>query len=209
MLCFWDEILKDVPICKDLVENYSTIKDEVISFVSNPGSLFDYPKYNVGGTPLYENYWKAVPLSVFNGEFISMYANEQQKQYIDFVIKNAKQRCPTINKIISPLEESDDLANCFISRLLPGSIINPHCGWTQHYMRIHLGLVCDPKCQITVSGLHGGGETRTWEEGKLLAFRDGPPQLHSVKHEGEHERIILSVDVKISHLQKFADVPQW
>lgn len=209
MLFFWDEVIKDVPICKDLVQNYVAIKDEVLSFVSNPGALFDYPKYNIAGTPLYENYWKAVPLSVFNGEFISMYASEQQKAYIDLVIKNAKQRCPTVDRVISTLENSEDLANCFISRLLPGSIIRPHCGWTQDYMRIHLGLVCDPKCKITVSELSGNKETRTWEEGKLLAFRDGPPQLHSVKHEGEQERIILSIDVKHSYLRNFADVPQW
>lgn len=203
MAYFWHEQLKDTPICTALVENYPQIKEEVLNFVSNPENLYNYPKYNVGDTPLYENYWKAVPLSVFEGEFISMYASPQEKQYLKFIVDNAKRQCPTINKVISPFEDAGNLSNCFISRLIPGSIINPHRGWTPDYMRIHLGLVCDPECKITV-----GTETHTWEEGKLLAFKDGGPHPHSVRHNGTDERIILSVDVKISYLEQFADLSE-
>lgn len=203
MTYFWHNQLKDTPICTSLVKNYSQIKEEVLNFVSNTDSLHNYPKYEVGGIPLYENYWKAVPFSIFEGEFISMYSNPQEKQLLKFVVENAKKQCPTVNKVISPFEEAGNLSNCFVSRLVPGSIINPHRGWTPDYMRIHLGLICDPECKITV-----GNETQTWEEGKLLAFKDGGPHLHSVKHNGTSERIILSVDVRISYLQQFVDLSE-
>ena len=169
-----------------------------MNYISQPNSLFDYPKYNVGNGPLYENYWKAVPLSNFNGEFISMYSNEQERQYINYIIERTKSSCPTANNIIQCLENDKNLANAFISRLIPGSIINPHRGWTPDYMRIHLGLVCDPECRITV-----GNETKTWEEGRILAFKDGGPYPHSVMHNGSTERIILSMDVNISYLKQF------
>jgi hypothetical protein len=201
MTFFWQDQLKNTPICKSLVENYSQIKEEVIKFVSDPDALYNYPKYNVGDAPLYENYWKAVPFSVFEGEFISMYASPDEKQFLKFIVKNAKQNCPTVAKVIDPFEQEGNLSNCFVSRLIPGSIINPHRGWTPDYMRIHLGLVCDPECKITV-----GTETQTWEEGKLIAFKDGGPHPHSVRHGGTAERIILSVDVKISYLQQFVDI---
>jgi aspartyl/asparaginyl beta-hydroxylase (cupin superfamily) len=195
---FWDTYLNDVPLYSELVNNYSKIKEEILNYISQPNSLFDYPKYNVGNGPLYENYWKAVPLSNFNGEFISMYSNEQERQYINYIIERTKSSCPTANNIIQGLENDKNLANAFISRLIPGSIINPHRGWTPDYMRIHLGLVCDPECRITV-----GNETKTWEEGKILAFKDGGPYPHSVMHNGSTERIILSMDVNISYLKQF------
>lgn len=197
-ICFWEDYITEVPIYKDLVENYPKIKEEVINFLNKENSLFDYPKYFVSGRPLYENYWKACPLSSFEGEFISNDANEIEKRYIRDIIENAKNNCPTIESVICDLERETNLRNAFISRLLPGSILNPHNGWTDDFLRIHLGLVCDPECKITV-----GTETKTWEEGKILAFKDGGPILHSVQHNGTSERIVLSVDVKLSYLKKY------
>jgi hypothetical protein len=197
---FWDEYLNDVPLCKDLVENYQTIRREILEYIKLPDALFDYPMYlvegeNNKGIPLYENYWKAIPMTNFEGEFLADYASPDEKQFFNFLIQRTKKSCPFTNSLIQGLEDEGHLKNCFISRLIPGSIINPHRGWTDEFMRIHLGLVCDPECKITV-----GEETRTWEEGKLIAFKDGGEYLHSVVHNGIEERIILSVDVRISYL---------
>lgn len=198
---FWEDYLKEVPICNQLVENYETIKEEIVNFVKNPLSLHDYPKYVVFGRELYDNYWKASPLSNFEGEYISNEATPEQKKLIDLIIKNGKMMCPTVESIISEPEMNGVVANVFISRLIPGSIINPHHGWTNDFMRVHLGIICDPECKITV-----GDETRTWEPGKLLAFNDGGPHYHSVKHEGKTERIVLSVDIKLSHLEPYINL---
>lgn len=193
---FWQDIIKDAPICQELVANYEKIKEEVVEFVKNPSALYNYPKYTVHYDhqtyDLYAHYWKASPMSIFEKEYIDGGANPFQLQILYDVIKNNKKKCPTINKVIFPLESEGNLRNSFVSRLIPGSHIRPHDGTSMNFMRIHLGLVCDPGCKITV-----GKETRTWEEGKLIAFKDGGPYLHSVKHEGTSERIVLSCDVRI------------
>jgi aspartyl/asparaginyl beta-hydroxylase (cupin superfamily) len=81
---------------------------------------------------------------------------------------------------------------------LPGSYIKPHHGWSFTYLRIQLGLRCDPGCRITV-----GNETQAWIEGKLVAFKDGGKYPHSVIHNGKSERIILSIDLRLIYLKKF------
>jgi hypothetical protein len=58
--------------------------------------------------------------------------------------------------------------------------------------------VDDSGCSIKV-----GQETRHWQAGQLLAFKDGGPYSHSVRHEGSRDRIILSVDLRLSGLVGF------
>ena len=193
---FWNDVVAKAPLFQELMANWEQIRDEVTEFLKDPNALWNYPKYtvhyNAQTYPLYSNYWKAVPLSIFEKEYIDQGANPFQLEILYKVIRNAKQKCPTINKIISPLEAEGVLRNCFISRLIPGSHIRPHDGTSPNFMRVHLGLVCDPECKITV-----GRETQTWHEGKVLAFKDGGPHLHEVKHLGTQERIILSCDIRM------------
>jgi len=198
VIAFWDKYFDKVPLVNELKDNFSAIQEEIIKYCDAPLSLFDYPKYQIDGRNLYEHYWKAAPLSKFEGEFVSSYATEQERQFLNIVIKNAKDKCPVTNSIISPYEDDNILHNAFISRLIPGSVINPHTGWTTMYMRIHLGIKCDPGARISVSD-----QTRTWVEGEILAFKDGPPLKHSVVHGGTQERIILSVDVRMEYLMQF------
>jgi hypothetical protein len=199
---FWEEYLTEVPLYQGLVQNYQKIQEEVLPFISRPNGMFDYPKYDVyrddGYTkiPLYENLWKAVPFSKFIGEFIYTEGDDLIAHYVNKIVSFAKENCPTIHETIKELEDQDYLANCFVSKLLPGSVINPHRGRTSDFMRIHLGLDCDPGCVITV-----GNEKRVWENGKIIAFKDGGPYPHSVKHEGTKQRIILSCDVSLEYLK--------
>jgi len=200
---FWDEYLRDVPLCNSLIKNYELILKEITEYIKLPDALLDYPMYLVEGddskgVPLYKNYWKAIPMTNFEGEFLADYASPDEKNFFNFLIQRTKKLCSITNSLIEELEQQGNLANCFISRLLPGSIINPHRGWTSEFMRIHLGLICDSECKITV-----GEETRTWEPGKLLAFKDGGQYLHSVVHSGTEERVILSMDVRIAYLTQF------
>lgn len=198
VIAFWDKYFDKVPLVNELKDNFSAIREEILNYCDAPLSLFDYPKYQIDGRNLYEHYWKAAPLSKFEGEFVSSYATEQERQFLNIVIKNAKDKCPVTNSIITPYEDDNILHNAFISRLIPGSVINPHTGWTTMYMRIHLGIKCDPGARISVSD-----QTRTWVEGEILAFKDGPPLKHSVVHGGTQERIILSVDVRMEYLMQF------
>ena len=193
---FWDERIKDVPVCKALVDNADKIKEEVLSFIRQPNVLLSYPKYKVTeDCDLYENYWKACPVTDWiSEEYLNFNSSPQERDFFLFLVNKTKQNCPTISKIIKDLEEDGNVANGFISRLLPGTVVHPHRGWIKGWVRTHLGLVCDPECKITV-----GDETRTWEEGKLLAFHDW--DYHSVKHNGTQERVVISIDLRISYLE--------
>ena len=193
---FWDDRFGDLPLCQDLLSNFDGIKREITAFINDRSVLVEYPKYAVdGGYQLYDNHWTAYPMSRFKDEHVVLHGTDESKNLLEQLIANAKAKMPLIDSIISPYEKSGVLANSFISRLLPGTVIRPHVGWAKSWIRLHLGIICDPGCMITI-----GNKTRTWEEGKLLAFSDAGPLRHSVRHDGTRERVILSLDLDISWL---------
>jgi len=190
---FWDEFLIDIPFCNQLIEDYLIINNELINFINSKKPFMDYPKYG----NLYDRTWEAFPLSLFEGEFISM-AKGKLGFDLDAFVEQAKGNLPNTSALLGPLENQGVLRNVFVSRLTPGSEIHPHKGWTSDFLRIHLGLVCDPLCTITI-----GNVTKTWVPGQLLAFKDGGPYLHSVSHRGSHERIVMSFDLRLSYVAQF------
>ncbi len=190
---FWDHALSKIPFCDDLLTQYPKIFKELSSFILKNHPFMNYPKYG----NLYSHTWEAFPLSIFEGEFIAL-TKGQLGFDLDSFVKEARRHLPQISALISTLESEGHLRNVFVSRLVPGSQIHPHRGWTPEFLRIHLGLVSDPLCKLTV-----GHETRTWQAGGLLAFKDGGPYLHSVSHQGQHERIIMSVDLRMSYVTQF------
>jgi hypothetical protein len=190
---FWDHVLSQVPWAVDVLSKACEIREEILRFIPQYRPFMPYPKY----ANLYNNTWDAFPLSIFQGEHIEL-SKEKLALNMDPLIKTFRKQLPVTSSTISTLEEQGHLRNVFVSRLIPGSIINPHRGWTPDYLRIHLCLIPDPECRITV-----GLETRSWVVDKLLAFKDGGPYLHSVIHAGTHERIILSYDLSLSYLAQF------
>ena len=225
---FWQNQLQAVPVCQSLVANYKQIRSEVVDFISIPYSLHDYPRHNVSTTPaiskeyLYENSWKVCPVTRSSVAFDAGHSytttppdevavavkrkklenpewQEPSELFMEEIIKNVKARCPTLQGCIAELEGQGVLMNGFISKIMPGTRINPHRGMTQDsLMRIHLGLVCDPLAKLTV-----GNESHAWTEGGLLAFKDSGDYMHSVEHLGVSERIILSVDISLDYLAQY------
>ena len=199
---FWEDRLVSLPFYKNLLSNYQSIRSEILDLIQDPRQLFDYPKTyltNEQGTkctPLYENTWKAIPFSLYSGEYILTTGVDSRSKYILKVVHSVRSRCKTVDRVISNLEVGGYLRNSFVSKLLPGSYIRPHRGRTNDFMRIHLGLDCDPLCSIQV-----GEDRRVWENGKIIAFKDGGPYLHSVKHNGTKQRIIISCDVSLEYLR--------
>lgn len=207
--CFWEDVLESFPLCQQLVSNYAAIKEEVLHHINTNNPLIDYPKYRIydkrtGNIDLYYNYWKAFPYTEFADEFISN-SPEYPKSMVDAIIARNKASCPTLYSVVQELESKKILANGFVSQLLPGSTLNPHRGWTDNWMRIHLCIKEDPGCVLTV-----GDQSRTWQEGKVLAFKDGGPYLHSVKHSGATNRIVVSMDVSIDYLKTlYPELQPW
>lgn len=196
---FWNEYIHKIPYCVELVNNFPAIKKEITDLIKNSNPFVDYPKY--GG--LYSNKWEAFPVSKFEGEYISSFKSNIEFDPED-ITRFVRSQMPVLSSIMTPLEEQGHLRNSFISRLFPGSIIHPHRGWTQDYLRVHIGIQCDTSCTITV-----GNETQTWSEGKLLSFKDGGPYDHTVKHNGTRERIILATDLRITYVQNFIPEINW
>lgn len=73
------------------------------------------------------------------------------------------------------------------SRLGPGATIPPHHGAINARLICHLPLVVPPGC-----GFRVGGESREWQEGKLLIFDDSV--LHEAWNKSAEDRIILIFD---------------
>lgn len=194
---FWQHKLTNFPLYNKLQENYPSIKKEILYYINLPNILQDYPNYTVlDNKMIYEKYWKATPCSVFREEHIELNGNKEMEKFVKYLVQQFRLNCPITYSIIKDEEDKGVLCNSFISRLLPGTIINPHHGWSNKYMRMHLGIVTDPECKISV-----GTQTQSWEDGKILAFNDG--DIHKVSHNGTKERIIFSVDIDLHYLHKF------
>ena len=94
------------------------------------------------------------------------------------------------------------LKSATISRLSPGSVINPHNGDIDS-LRIHFPVITDPSAWIKVRG-----RRRVWNVGEVFAFKDH--DKHWVKHEGTHDRIIVILDYSIEQLSKYGiNLEEW
>ena len=194
---------EDIPILQEIKANFPQIQKEILE-MEKTIKWEDFPKYEAEyhpkyGGSLYKNDWKVIPLSSFKGVYgIEKYAKEKT----EYLFQKVKKLIPTYRNIIEKGEEEGWISNSFLSKLIPGSIINPHKSWTEHYLRAHICITEDKDCII--SKFHPDTpeikESRTWEEGKLLAFHDGGNYLHAVKHNGTKPRIIISLDLKIDHI---------
>jgi hypothetical protein len=118
-------------------------------------------------------------------------------------LEYAQQKFTTFNRIINEFADEGQCSAAAFGKLTPGTIINPHFGEGE-LMRCHLSLINDPKCTLTV-----GDKSRTWEEGKILAFKDGRPYMHSVKHAGEQDRLILMFDFDLTYLRALFPNTEW
>ena len=209
-LNFWENHLQEEPICNQFISNWQSIKTEVLCLREKfPNFFGSYPKFKVTDLKthkkikLYENDWIVSPFSKFDEKYNEVNSVEKHvgSDLEKMIARYRKRVIPTIHNIISEPEDLGILANVFVSVLSPGTIINPHQGYSKEYMRIHLGLISDPECKITV-----GEETKTWEEGKILAFKDGGPYYHSVVHNGTNDRYILSFDLKLDYLKNYIKI---
>jgi len=205
---FWQDQLLEEPICKAIVKNWESIRDEILLMKETHGKFFTkYPKFKIKdpeteeSVRMYDNNWTITALSRL-AESYEAENNRAEKTGGDSLEKLIKRYRPKLTPVLHSIVDQPDkdgiLTNIFISILSPGVIIRPHQGYSKDYMRIHLGLVCDPKCKITV-----GDETKSWEPGKIIAFKDGGPYYHSVVHNGINDRYILSFDLKLEYLKQY------
>ena len=119
-------------------------------------------------------------------------------------LKKLQEILPKTSSTFEEFSKRGELFNAVLSVLSPGTTINPHRG-DPSIMRVHVGLKCDPNCSISVGNEDVGYETRTWEPGKVIAFKDGGDFCHSVVHSGDSDRWILMFDIPLEYLRKVVD----
>ena len=107
-----------------------------------------------------------------------------KSQKLDF--KENREKCPRTTQIIESIPRLGQVA--MFSALNPGGRIEPHYGTWNVRLTVHLGLIVPQPCAIQV-----GGQTRTWEEGKCIAFDDS--YLHRSWNDSDRTRFIFFVDV--------------
>jgi hypothetical protein len=214
---FWEDYLMEEPICRRFMRYWRFIKWELIIksklFPKVGGSSYKwmnpYPKYKIEDpetgkkVKMYDNTWDVLALSRFSESYhheVNMIVKKLQGgKDLDTLIDQYRWiLTPVIHNIIKGPEKDGILANMFLSMVSPGTIIRPHQGYSKDYMRVHLCLVEDPGCTITV-----GEVTKTWKNGKILAFKDGGPYYHSVVHNGKKDRYVMSFDLRLDYLEKY------
>lgn len=208
----------NIPVLQEIKSNFKQIKKEVISFLKN-NEFYDYPNYEINNEfysgPIYHNDWKAIPLTKFASDHIELHDDNEINKHLTNILNSVKtSEISTFNKIIKQGEEEGWIRNAFVSKLKPGSVIEPHKGWSHRFLRCHIGIEVDEKCKITKSDpLTKIKKTKTWKEGEWLAFKDGGNYYHSVEHKGEKHRIVISIDLDLDHIfnghyLKYASLPQ-
>ena len=221
---FWNEEAMQIPVCQELVKNWEQIRDEALGFLNSFSedtlgmTIFNDPKVKVPiikDNKWSENWtllcndglWKAQfigengirqnsgEFGVLNEYYEKKTIRETSRTILENTI-HARKFFPTFNSIIETYSPNTCSA-CNISVVSPGTKIAPHFG-TKGYLRIHLCLVNDQQCTITV-----GEETKQWEEGHILAFKDGGPYPHSVNHSGSKDRVVIIFDLPIDYVKKY------
>lgn len=94
-------------------------------------------------------------------------------------------RCPRTTEALAQIP---GVVTAGFSLLAARARIRPHRGYTSSVYRLHLGVKVPPECGIKVDG-----ETRTWAEGKVLAFDDTTE--HSAWNNSDSDRAVLLLDV--------------
>jgi hypothetical protein len=216
---FWEDHVREIPVCQDLIANWRKIKEEVETYSSGDNSIFfiKYPEIRVDNpnddgsmVNLYSGGdWKIATAGVrpdetmraWGGSFLKDYVKNKIGVDLNDAISVVPSLLPTFNSIVKELEDAGYLFNAFVSFVSPGTEIAPHKG-DARWMRIHLGLASDDNCIMRV-----GDEERTWVEGDIFAFKDGGPYAHSVSHKGDRTRVAIVFDIHLDYLRSALDVP--
>lgn len=214
---FWDHIIRSLPVCIELEKNYKQIRNEFVEYYDhhhphpcNGENMMPSPNLKIeqedGETEkyLYSGRWDVCfggtePLDDGmqwgNTELVKKFVKWKTKADLNWQLDYAKSHFKTFNSIVSELSDPGQCSGAMFSLVSPETVIIPHKG-SDKIMRVHLCLVNDDKCILTV-----GSSSRKWEEGKVLAFKDGGTYEHSVIHKGTQNRINLIFDFELKYLR--------
>jgi hypothetical protein len=169
---------------------------------------------NLGRVQLWDGDWRVIPFPINEVGCTAIDGDYQLSEMVSFaklfnitleemneigpkIYESFIRCCP---KTAAYLEEDilkKLLKSATISRLSPGTKINPHNGDIDS-LRVHFPVITDPDAWLSVRG-----RKRTWEVGDVFGFYDN--DKHWAQHNGTHDRIVVIFDYSIDQLESLTD----
>ena len=215
----WQEdVISDLSSFRNLKNQYKQIIPEIIRFVEvNQPILSEWvldqwvEDRNLGRVQLWDGSWTVIPMPL-NAigttateedfelsemvSFVELFNTtvEKVQEVLPKLTESMQELCPTFYNAIK--EDVDDqlIKSCTISKLSPGTKINPHSGDIDS-LRLHYSIIDDEDAWLSVRG-----RKKTWKVGRPFAFHDY--DKHWAQHNGTHDRIVVIMDYSISQLEK-------
>ena len=215
----WQEdVISDLSSFRNLKNQYKEIIPEIIRFVEvNQPILKEWvldkwvDDRNLGRVQLWDGSWTVIPMplnavgTTASAEdfelsemvsFVKLFNTtvEKVQEVLPKLTHSMMQLCPTFYSALKPDIDEQLLKSCTISKLSPGTKINPHSGDIDS-LRLHFPVVADACAWLSVRG-----RKRTWEVGKPFAFHDH--DKHWAHHNVTNDRIVFILDYSLSQLEK-------
>ncbi len=213
-----EEVLEPLPSFRNLKNQYKEIIPEIIKFVEvNQPILSEWvldkwvDDRNLGRVQLWDGSWTVIPMplnavgTTASAEdfelsemvsFVKLFNTtvEKVQEVLPKLTHSMMELCPTFYSALKPDIDEQLLKSCTISKLSPGTKINPHSGDIDS-LRLHFPVIDDACAWLSVRG-----RKRTWQVGELFAFHDH--DKHWAQHNGLHDRIVVIMDYSLSQLEK-------
>ena len=215
----WQEdAISGLPSFRNINCQHIRYEAEIIDFVNaNESVLSEWvldkwvDDRNMGRVQLWEGSWTVIPMplnpvgTTANDEdyqlsemvsFVKLFNTtvERVQEVLPKLTDNMKKYCPVFYQSIKDDIDSQLLKSGTISKLSPGTKINPHSGDIDS-LRLHIPIVDDSGAWLSVRG-----RKRSWKVGELFAFHDH--DKHWAQHNGDHDRIVVILDYSLSQLEK-------
>ena len=218
---WYEDRLGNLSSHRNLRDNYKEIIPEILAFVKENEYLMDewvmdkwVDDRNLGRVQLWDGAWRVIPFPINAVGCTAIDGDYQLSEMVSFTklfnttLDEVKRLGPKIYdsfirccpKTAGYLEEDilkKLLKSATISRLSPGTKINPHNGDIDS-IRVHFPVVTDPDAWLSVRG-----RKRTWEVGDVFGFHDN--DKHWAQHNGTRDRIVVIFDYSIDQLEELTD----
>ena len=213
-----EEVLTPLSSFCNLRDQYKDIIPEIIKFVEvNQPILSEWVldqwvnDRNLGRVQLWEGNWRVIPMPInvvgttateddFElsemVSFVELFntTTEKAKEVLPKLTESMKKLCPTFYSAIEEDVDLEFIKSCTISKLSPGTKINPHNGDIDS-LRLHFPVITDPDAWLCVRG-----RKKTWTVGEPFAFHDN--DKHWAQHHGSKDRIVVILDYSLSQLEE-------
>lgn len=191
--------VSDHPLVHSIIENYNLIREDFYNLTkrflhTKPNNTMTERQKTSNGKILYQGKFQLVFTRIVDAtcskpELDAIYGpTEQSRRQALENFKIKQSLTPILEKCIEPY--LDVVGSVGFNVIHPGAKLNMHYGMCNDYIRVHMGIDCDPGAIFFVEDL----PPRSWEPGKVFAFSDGDA-FHGTEHHGESPRSILLLDI--------------